>query len=401
MPNSNNKKCFNNSDCGENKMCIFDYEVCKNSIKCQNICIDKKEYYNNPKCIDNNKYNELNSSNINKNINLNNKEDCISWAKKQECTKNNSCNSIIYRHKKQSFLDNFKGIANIFTNNTKHNIETDNHKKLKLHQEQYIKNGYDKKSNLHYSYNCSNNGGNYKKENIPLNSDIDINCPVNKNDETFKNVCAVLDINNKHIKPYHNLNCDFNVHNNHNLPKSQIELDKYNNQKIESHKQNKKDILYKIANLKKEYNLSKNELIEKFDNIQIITDQNKILENSHSDCYWDISGDKLLFYASDKCDINTINTMIQNQNNQKITYDSNITELNDIITDSKNSHNNSRNTVKQNLLNLNEKIRTEIENEKKNENMFLYIVKYLLIIFTILFIITIIYFFLTIKTVNK
>ena len=108
-----------------------------------------------------------------------------------------------------------------------------------------------------------------------------------------------------------------------------------------------------------------------------------------------------MFYASDKCDINTINIMIQNKNKNKITYDSNITTLNNIITDSKNSHNNSRNTVKQNLLNLNEKIRTEIENEKKNENMLLYIVKYLLIIFTILFIITIIYFFLTIKTVNK
>lgn len=230
--NTNKEGCYKDSDCGNNEMCIFDYEVCKNSIECKNICINKNEYFNNPMCVENSKYNELNSSNINKNLNTKNKEECIEWAKKQECTKNNSCNSIIYRHKEHSIIDTFKGIAHIITNKAKQILESSDHKKFKLHHQNYLNNTYDNdNSHLNYSYKCTNNGGEFNSEKLKLNSNINTECPINKNDEKFKNVCAVLNINNNDKKPYHNLNCDFNLHNNHTLPKSKKELLKYDENK--------------------------------------------------------------------------------------------------------------------------------------------------------------------------
>ena len=91
------EECFKDSDCGEDKMCIFDYAFYydNNKVSCQNICINKNDYYNNPSCIDNNTFDKLSSSSINKNTTLSNKKECIEWAKKQNCSKDGSCNCYL------------------------------------------------------------------------------------------------------------------------------------------------------------------------------------------------------------------------------------------------------------------------------------------------------------------
>jgi hypothetical protein len=301
----NKSNCYDDKDCGKDKMCIFDFTICKNKIKCQNICINKEEYYNNPSCINNKKYSDLNSDNINKNLNLNNKKECISWAKEQECTKNNNCNSIIYRHKQHSILDIFKGFGKIFSDKIKHNIETSDHKKLKLHQNKYIKDGYDKsKSSINYNYKCTNNGGEYKSGDVQLKTDINISCPIDKKDEKFKNVCAVLNIDDKDIKPYNNLNCDLNHHINYTLPKTEEELIEYDKQKLQEKENNKLKIIEDIKQLKDKYNT-----IEHFD--ISINKTGKVPKSLHAtSCFWKFDNNTLNIYGNNSCDISKLNKSV-------------------------------------------------------------------------------------------
>ena len=61
----------------------------------------------------------------------------------------------------------------------------------------------------------------------------------------------------------------------------------------------------------------------------------------------------------------------------------------------------NKNQIKTNLKNLNENLRTKIEDEKINEKMFVNIVKYLLISLIIITSITVIYFFMSLSKFKK
>lgn len=382
--------CFNDTDCGEDKMCIFDYNICKNSDKCKNICINKKEYYENPKCINNNTYNKLNSNNINKNINIKNKKECIDWAKKQECNKSGKCNSIIYRHQKHSILDKFKGFMNIISGNTNHNIETDDHKKMKLYQNQH-KNTSDINSKLKYSYQCTNNGGNFQSDYMKINGNIDANCPVNKNDEKFKNICAVLDIKQSEIDPYNNLNCDFNHHINYNLPKTSDELLEYDNIKKKEIEKDKENMINNIIDLKNKYNDKYINNIEEF-SIETSGPNNNLITSNCNWTYTDTSG--LILHGDHNCNIDNVNIAINNDNQEKRENSIILSEKNTTITDLENQLNRANSDEDKILLlnNLKKKIRREIEDKQNNEIVLLNTIKYLLIVFFIIIIIAMIYF---------
>lgn len=387
------KGCFTDNDCGEDKMCIFDYDICKDNMKCQNICINKKDYYNNPKCVNNNIYNKLNSTNINKNIRIKNKKDCIDWAKKQECSKNNTCNSIIYRHKKHSIIDKFKGFVHVITGNTKHKIETDNHKKLRLYKKQHNDNNH-KDSKIQYSYQCTNNGGSFKSDNMRIKDNLNISCPVNKNDEKFKNICATVDINNSDITDYNNLDCDFNHHVNYNLPKSSEELLEYDNKKNELIEEDKKNIINNIIELKNKFKEKYNTV----ENFKVSVKKGVPPQNITTNCSWEYNNDDgLILYSDDKnCDqidtqnsfnsyMSDINSKLDKNKNTIIALQGNIIGLG---KDKQSGHGNKILELK----NLNKKIRREIEEKRDNEKVLLNTIKYLLIILSIIFIITIIYF---------
>ena len=393
----NKSNCYDDKDCGKDKMCIFDFTICKNKIKCQNICINKEEYYNNPSCINNKKYSDLNSDNINKNLNLNNKKECISWAKEQECTKNNNCNSIIYRHKQHSILDIFKGFGKIFSDKIKHNIETSDHKKLKLHQNKYIKDGYDKsKSSINYNYKCTNNGGEYKSGDVQLKTDINISCPIDKKDEKFKNVCAVLNIDDKDIKPYNNLNCDLNHHINYTLPKTEEELLEFDKQKLQEKENNKLKIIEDIKQLKDKYNT-----IEHFD--ISINKTGKVHKSLHAtSCFWNFDNNTLNIYGDSSCDISKLNKSVLLKDSigkgSPSSHETLLQESQDISNNFyklSNKFKGNEHNLEKNLRNMNEKLRTKIEDEKKDENILMNIIKYLLIILTVLVCITIAYFIFT------
>ena len=392
----NKSNCYNDKDCGNEKMCIFDYTICKNKIKCQNICINKDEYYNNPGCINNKKYNDLNLDNINKNLKLNNKKECISWAKKQECSKNNTCNSIIYRHKQHSILDIFKGIGNFVSDKIKHNIETSDHKKLKLHKNKYIKDGYDKsKSSINYNYKCTNNGGKYNSGNISLQTDINVSCPIDKKDEKFKNICAVLKIDDKDVKPYNNLNCDFNHHKNYILPRTEEQLMEYDKQKLKDKENKKLKIIEDIKQLKNKYNT-----VENFKIDTSIEVPNKL----HStNCYWSYDKNKntLNIHGDKNCNIPDLDSgyNLNGGLGEDPILDNSLNIISNNIKKYFNKYQtnfkNNDKVLEKNLKNMNEKLRTKIEDEKNDERILMNIIKYLLIILTIIVCITIAYFIFT------
>lgn len=263
--------CVNDNDCINNEYCSFDPEtLTRNCISKKDLkvgCIERDENY---------KYIESNNENDHKTL-----ENCINFSRKQTDENNYNYNYFIYKAKKNTPInkesinvslscDDINEITlsnsdffEILCDDNEENCVLKNKKILN----NFIENNTKKCKNnkLNVKYECENeNINNNVVFDLNKNSEnikIDLNCPVNKNDDKNKSKCIAVMLENNEMGKY-NIDNDLNNFNCLN-PLYKLPIDVKD---INKYKEYKKEKLNKKIN-KIESDISNND--KNIDNLKI------------------------------------------------------------------------------------------------------------------------------------
>ena len=256
------KFCYNDNDCLNNEYCSFDPETITNS------CISKKDLKLG--CLNNmeqlKELGDVKMITSFDNEDQANEDSCINFSRKQQNKDGFNYNYFIYKRKKNTPIDvnnidinlSCNEINNITLNNSDFIdiICEENMENCKLKQKDLFKNflksnekNCKNNSKINVTYQCENE--NIKKTSSFDLSDQDINisCPINKDNEKLKSKCTALyiennDVQNKLNFTHNNYNClnpfyvvpievgDISLYKNKKKNKLSNELNNYKN-KIE------------------------------------------------------------------------------------------------------------------------------------------------------------------------
>lgn len=220
------KFCYNDNDCLNNEYCSFDPETITNS------CISKKDLKLG--CLNNmeqlKELGDVKMISSYDNEDQVNENSCIDFSRKQRNKEGFNYNYFIYKRKKSTPVD----INNIDVNlscDEINNITLTNSDFIDIICEEDMENCKLKQKNLFKNFlknnqkNCKNNSKinvTYQCENENIKktvsyntdeTDMNISCPINKDDEKIKSKCTALYIENN--KDYIGNKLDF-THNNYN-----------------------------------------------------------------------------------------------------------------------------------------------------------------------------------------
>ena len=214
--NNINKICKSDEDCNNNSLCAF------NENDFNNYCIEnniEKLYYG---CLNpNNNFDAIESKSRNSKQSY---MECIDFVRKQTNKDDIDFNYMIYRDKKKVFIDlttiniylkcedeilaviPYNDYFNLNCDSSQENCVLIGKESLNNFIIQNTKNG---KIYLEITFECENEGLK-KTEKIPINLNtkqiikINMNCPINKDDDRYKTKCDALYINNKddNLKTY-------------------------------------------------------------------------------------------------------------------------------------------------------------------------------------------------------